>query len=125
MTGCCEGGKETVEGRQRDGSCVDVNFFGSVSGLSISMTEVNKLFLLRATEGQLGKSCWISFFKHCPIITSWGGVCKAYLIQTAAIIHRQSQVYSVGDGAGWGLVLKSQPGVVHVSFGDFEGTFEM
>ena len=42
LRGCCERSSETVEGKQRDESCVGIDFSGSVSGLSISMTEVNK-----------------------------------------------------------------------------------
>lgn len=86
----------------REGSlylCGCIDFSGSVSGVSISMTEVNKWLLPWATERQDRKSCLIFSFKQRPNIASLR-CCQAYLIHTHCSIHTHPHVYLAGNGEG-------------------------
>lgn len=100
-SGGSERGKQGREGG-RVGSlylCGCIDFSGSVSGVSISMTEVNKWLLPWATERQDRKSCLIFSFKQRPNIASLR-CCQAYLIHTHCSIHTHPHVYLAGNGEG-------------------------
>lgn len=75
------------------------------------MTEVNKLFLPRATERHLRKSCMIFSFKHCPIVTSLRRCLPGIL-----------KVHFIGNGADWGLLQKFA--VWRCTVVNSEGTFD-
>ncbi len=109
--------RQTVEERQTEMSALWILISLAVfQGFrSARLRQIND-FCCGSHKHKSENHVWFSPLNTALPLCHSRSACQAYLMQTAV------QTHWTGDGAGWWLLLKSQP--LPVSFEDFKRTFE-